>query len=61
MAVALDSESGAAESGAESEASSSANDHLLGNRAMQFHPNDFESKATAKAAVTAAKAVKAAQ
>ena len=55
-------ESGAADSGAESEATSSANDHLLGNRAVQFHPNDFESKATAKAvkaAVTAAKAVKA--
>ena len=42
-----------AESGAEPAASSSATsakEHdLLGNNAVQFHPNDFESKATAKA------------
>ncbi len=50
----------AAESGAESEATASTKDHLLGNNAVQFHANDFEAKATAKAAVKAAvKAVKA--
>ena len=43
---------------AESEATSSAKDHLLGNNAVQFHANDFEAKAAVKAAVKAVKAVK---